>query len=186
MVSLVEEEVAVTPYFLQLKADLCFFKSSSFFLPLRTFVTHRMDTQNLFSCPSDVRTFVTHLFFGRQGKKQASPGAGTFFYRLGRRRRCKKFNVCEPGVILPPVWRVASAPYFQPLIFTDFSLQKKVCMGSAESAAIVSLKFFPHFMFAATANGKGRCESFCHHWPWQRTLQPAFHSMNSPFQSMKP
>ena len=137
--------------------------TESFFLPLRC--------QNVRHTP----------VFWSAGK---GPGAGTFFYRLGR--RCKKFNVCEPGVILPPVWRVASAPYFQPLIFTDFSLQKKVCMGSAESAAIVSLKFFPHFMFAATANGKGRCDSFCHYWPWQRTLQPAFHSMNSPFQSMKP
>ena len=72
MVSLVEEEVAVTPYFLQLKADLCFFKSSSFFLPLRrsshTEWTHRI----LFPAPQmSERSSHTCFLVGREKSKQA-------------------------------------------------------------------------------------------------------------------
>ena len=64
MVCLVEEEVSVTPYFLQLKADLCFFKSS-FFFPA---------PQN------DVRHTLVFLV-GR--KRPRGRAAGTFFIGWG-------------------------------------------------------------------------------------------------------
>ena len=79
MVCLVEEEVSVTPYFLQLKADLCFFKSSFFFpAPL-----------------NDVRHTLLFLV-GRE-----RPRGRDVFYRLGRRRKCTKNSTCAVEVILP-------------------------------------------------------------------------------------
>ena len=135
-------------------------------------------------CPSE-RASHTCFLVGREKSKQAQ-GPGRFFIGWGGGGGAKNSTCASLGLSFLQFGASRRRLIFS-LLFSLISLsKKKVCMGSAESAAIVSLKFFPHFMFAATANGKGRCESFCHHWPWQRTLQPAFQSMNSPFQSMKP